>query len=267
MDVLKQEYSDICFERRGAGAWITLNRPQALNSLTLKMLSEIEECAGACRDDASITALVFTGADKGFCTGADLKEITDSLKDDTPGNKDFLERIGEVFNMLRDYPKPVIAAVNGYALAGGLELVMCCDLVFAAENAKMGDAHSNFGILPGAGGAAVLPRKIGINRAKYLLLTGDLLTAAEMERYGLVNRVLPEAELVREVDDLIEKLSKKSPLALCKVKELANAALDQSERSALNQELLYLRHYNRSFDVYEGIDAFNEKREPQFRGY
>lgn len=260
-------YEAILLERRGHGAWITLNLPGDMNALTIKMLDEMERALDGLRNDTEIAAIVFTGSGKAFCTGANLKEILSSLHDPTQGTKDFLERIGEVLNAIRAYPKPVIAAVNGYALAGGLEFVMSCDLVLAAEDAKMGDAHSNFGILPGAGGAAVLPRKVGLNRAKYLMFTGDSISAADMERYGLVNLVVPKEELVQSVEALVEKLADKSPLVLRKMKELANAALDQTQASALHQELLYLRHHNRSYDLAEGLAAFREKRKPEFKGY
>jgi len=260
-------YEAIRFEIRADAAWITLNLPGDMNSLTVKMLGEIDSALDDAAGNETVTAVVFAGEGKAFCTGANLKEILSSLRDTTPGTKDFLERIGEVFNRIRAFPKPVIAAVNGYALAGGLELVMSCDLVIAAESAKMGDAHANFGILPGAGGAAVLPRKVGITRAKYLMFTGDSVPAAEMEKYGLVNKVVPDDQLVACVDKLVAKLTSKSPLVLRKMKELANGALDQSEQSALHQELLYLRHHNRSYDLAEGLAAFNEKRAPQFKGY
>lgn len=264
---MNNNYEAIKYERRGSGAWITLNRPKTMNALTINMLGEIESVINTCREDSSVSSIVFTGTEKSFCTGADLKEILFTLKNEAPGKKDFLERIGEVFNMIRNYPKPVIAAVNGYTLAGGLELVMCCDIVFASETAKMGDAHSNFGITPGAGGAAVLPRKVGINRAKYLMFTGDFITAAEMERYGLVNKVVPGDQLVSEVDSFVKKLASKSPLVLRRMKEVANASLDKSQESALQEELLCLRHHVRSYDLNEGLAAFNGKRKPEFKGY
>lgn len=260
-------YEAIKYERRGFGAWITLNRPKGMNAISLQMLDEIENVLNECLDDSSVASIVITGNEKAFCAGADLKEILGSLKDETPGKKDFLERIGEVFKLLRNYPKPVIAAVDGFALAGGLELVMCCDIVFASETAKLGDAHSNFGITPGAGGAAVLPRKVGLNKAKYLMFTGDSLTAEEMERYGLVNKVVPAEELVPAVNAFVEKLASKSPLVLRRMKEVANASLDKSQEAALQEELLCLRHHIRSYDLNEGLAAFNEKRKPEFKGY
>jgi len=260
-------FENVLVEHRGRGLWITLNLPKDMNALTVKMLDEMEKALTAAEGDGEITAVVFTGAGKAFCAGANLKEILSSLEDKTPGVKDFLERISEVFNQIRAFPKPVIAAVNGFAVAGGLELVMACDLILAAESAKIGDAHSNFGILPGAGGAAVLPRKIGLNRAKYLMFTGDSVPASVMLEYGLVNQVVPDGELVAAVDALIEKLAMKSPLVLGKMKALANNAMEQTQAGALHQELLYLRNHLKSYDLNEGLAAFNEKRKPEFRGY
>lgn len=178
------QYETISFEIRGAGAWITLNRPKDMNAISLEMLDELEAALSECQSNTDIRVVVLTGSGKAFCAGADLKGVMASLKDSEGGKKDFLDRCDDIFGLLRRIGKPVIAALNGLTLAGGLELTMCCDLVFAAENAKIGDAHSNFGVFPGAGGAAVLPRKVGINRAKYLLFTGDFLTAAELEKYG-----------------------------------------------------------------------------------
>lgn len=261
------QYQTIQFELRGSGAWITLNRPKAMNAISLQMLDELEHALSQCQKDNSIRAVVLTGNGTAFCAGADLKGVLSSVKDSTPGKKDFLERCDDIFGLLRRVPKPVIAAINGITMAGGLELVMCCDLVFAAESARIGDGHSNFGVFPGAGGAAVLPRKVGLNRAKYLLFTGDSLTAAEMEKYGLVNRVVPDAHLVDEVEKIIGKLAAKSPLVLRRMKEVANVSLDHSQEDALRHEMMNLRQHIRSYDLEEGLKAFAEKRKPEFKGW
>ncbi|MBF7082852.1 enoyl-CoA hydratase/isomerase family protein [Desulfallas sp. Bu1-1] len=261
------QYEAIQFERRGAGAWVILNRPREMNSISAQMLDELETVLIECQSDNNICAVVLTGKGSAFCAGADLKNVISSLKNPAPGTRDFLDRFNDVFGLLRKLPKPVIAAVNGIALAGGLELVMCCDLVFAAESAKLGDAHSNYGVFPGAGGAAILPRRIGLNRAKYLLFSGDFVSAAEMERYGLINRVVPDAELAVEVESFVEKLATKSPLVLRRMKEVANASLDQAQEAALRHEILNLRQHCRSYDLEEGLRAFIEKRKPEFKGY
>jgi enoyl-CoA hydratase len=260
-------YETIQFERRGAGAWIILDSSKNMNSVSSTMLGELESVLIECEKDSSIKVVVLTGAGSSFCAGADLKNVLSSLNNTEPGIRDFLDMFDEVAVLLRSMPKPVIAAVNGLALAGGLELVMCCDIVFAAESAKIGDAHSNFGVFPGAGGAAVLPKKIGLNRAKYLLFSGDFLSAAEMERFGLVNKVVPDSQLVEEVENFVEKLAAKSPLVLRRMKEVANASVDQTQDAALRHEMLHLRQHVRSYDLAEGLKAFAEKRKPEFKGY
>jgi len=258
------DFSEILYEARGAAAWITLNRPREMNAMNAGMLDELTRALGLAADDASIHALVVTGSgDRAFCAGADLKEV---LAVYPAGEPDFLDRAARTLNRLRDFPKPAIAAVNGLALAGGLELVLCCDLVVAADTARLGDAHANFGVFPGAGGAAILPRRIGAARAKYLLFTGEHVSAAEMQAWGLVNRVVPASELHAAVDELVGRLAAKSPLVLRRMKEVADAALDQPRDAALAQEQLALRTHMRSFDLHEGLTAFREKRAPRFEG-
>jgi enoyl-CoA hydratase/carnithine racemase len=160
----------------------------------------------------------------------------------------------------------VIAAVNGLAPAGGLEVVLACDVVLAAESARLGDAHSNFGVFPGVGGAAILPRKVPANVARYLLFTGDAMSAAELKGYGLVNEVLADAELKARAQALADEFAKKSPLVLARMKRVASEAADKSAADALRHELLELRDHQRSYDIKEGLRAFAEKREPQFKG-
>jgi enoyl-CoA hydratase/carnithine racemase len=261
------DYTAITYERRGAAGWITLNRPAALNSLSVAMMRELADVVAKAKVDDTLRVLVITGNGRAFCAGADLKEVASLNGTIGPGDPDFLDRVGTVFGELRAFPKPVIAAINGITMAGGLELVMACDLVFAAESAKIGDAHSNFGVFPGAGGAAILPRRVGITRAKYLLFTGDALPARELMAMGLVNQVTPDDGLVAAVDAMVEKLATKSPAVLRRMKEVANRSLDQSQQASLTDEMLNLRDHGRSYDMHEGLAAFREKRKPQFKGY
>lgn len=249
----------------GAVGWLTMDRPTAMNSLNRDMIAGLVERLNAWRDDPAVRVVVVTGNGRAFCAGADLKEAAADTAE--PGQKDFLDLVVDFFNTLRAFPKPVIAAVNGLALAGGLEIVLACDVVLAAESARLGDAHSNFGVFPGAGGAAILPRKVPVNVARYLLFTGDSLSAAELKGYGLINEVLPDAELAARAQTLAEKLAKKSPLVLARMKRVANEAADKNAADALRHELLELRDHRRSYDVWEGLRAFAEKREPQFKGY
>ena len=261
------QYETIDFEIRGSGAWIMLNRPKEMNAITERMLDELDAALTECKANNNVLAVVLTGRGSAFCAGADLKGVLSSLEKAPPGAKDFLDRYYDVFRYLRNFPKPIIAALNGITLAGGLEIAMCCDIIFAAEGAEIGDAHSNFGVFPGGGGAAVLPKKVGHNRAKYLLFSGDFLPATELEKYGLVNKVVPDADLVGEVEKLIEKLATKSPLVLRRMKEVANASFDQTQDEALRYEMLNLRQHCRSYDLQEGLKAFAEKRKPEFKGY
>lgn len=260
------EGEELLYEQRGNIAWLTLNRPQAMNSLNTAIISRFEDLLPAIESNDDIRVVVITGAGPAFCAGADLKEVL-AGKDLPPGEPDLLDRVCDhVMDLLRDFPKPVIAALNGITMAGGLELTMCCDIVLASEEAKIGDAHANFGVYPGAGGAAILPRLVPHNVAKYLLFTGNTLSAKEMQTYGLVNEVVPADELESAATALAELIASKSPIALQRMKQVANASLDKSRDSALQHEQVMLRKHMRSHDMNEGLRAFSEKRTPEFQG-
>ena len=252
-------------ERMSRTEWITLQRTDQMNAMSMQMLHEMTTALENAMSDDAVRAIVLTGSGRAFCAGADLKEVAGANHE--PGQPDLLDLVDHTFGLMRDGPKPVIAAVNGLAMAGGLEMVMACDLVFAAESAKLGDAHSNFGVFPGAGGAAILPRRIGLNRAKYLLFSGENVSAQDMMDWGLVNKVVPDAELHDAVQAFTDKLADKSPAVLRRMKTVANRSLDVDEAAALSEEMLNLRAHMRSWDMREGLTAFNEKRKPQFRGY
>src|SRR5262249_8382410 len=193
---------------------------------------------------------------------ADLKEVLAGLAAQ-PGEADFLDRARIVFDQLAAFPKPVIASLNGVTMAGGLELAMCADIIVAADTAQIRDAHANFGVYPGAGGAAVLPRLVPLNTAMYLLYTGKTLSAAEMKSLGLVSEVhaadaLPDATLA-----LAQSIAAKSPIAMRRMKEVARASADKTRADALLHEQVMLRAHLRSADFREGLRAFAEKRAPQ----
>ena len=250
--------------RNGEVGWITLERPKAMNALNREMIEGMTATLRTWRDDPQVRVVVITGSGPAFCAGADLKTAGAAA---APGERDFLDQIVTFFDTLRGLPKPTIAAVNGLALAGGMEVVLACDLVIAARSARLGDAHSNFGVFPGGGGAAILPRKLPPNVAKYLLFTGEAIAAEALQGYGLVNEVVADGELADRVQALGEQLAKKSPLVLARMKKVADEAADKSTADALRHELLELRDHQRSWDIQEGLRAFVEKRAPQFKGY
>lgn len=250
---------------RNGAMWITLNRPDALNALTPAVIAGIDAALDeAQRRDAR--AVVLTGTGRAFCAGADLKFVRGETDGDAAALGRFLDSILLVMNRLDTFPMPVIAALNGMALAGGLELMLCCDLVIAARSAKIGDAHANYGLLPGGGSSVRLPRKIGVARAKYLLYTGEFVPADQLVAAGLVNEVVNDAGLVAAAESLVAKLTAKSPLVLRRMKALVDDGLEQPVAVALRQELLASEVHAHSHDLKEGLAAFAEKRKPNFIG-
>ena len=264
MPVVK--FQAIKFSVDNAVAQIRLARSEQMNALTLRLIEEISEAMGLVEKDESIRALVITGEGSAFCAGADLKEVLGDLEGETLPKKDFLDTIKELFGRIRRFPMPVIGGLNGITMAGGLELALCCDVLVAAESAEIGDAHSNFGVFPGAGGAAILPERIGLNNAKYLLFTGDTLPAHRLQEMGLVQEVVADGDLNQRLQSLGERLAVKSPLVLRRMKSVANAAMEMSQEGALQLELETLRNHFRSDDLQEGLCAFREKRKPVFMG-
>lgn len=250
---------------RNGAVWITLNRPAALNALTPDIVDGICRALDrAERDD--IKAVVLTGSGRAFCAGADLKYVRSIAQGDDAVIAAFLGSVLKLMERLEGCPRPVIAAINGIAVAGGLELVLCCDLVIAAESAKIGDAHINFGLLPGGGGSVRLPRKIGPTRAKRLLFTGESVPAADLVACGLVNEVVADDDLTPAVERLVAKLADKSPLVLRRVKALVDDGLEQPIATALRLEILAAEVHAHSHDMKEGLAAFEEKRKPRFLG-
>lgn len=258
-------YETIIFEQREGVAWITLNRPADLNAVNLRMLEELHEVLSTVQADPSLRVLVLTGSGRAFCAGADLKALFAGL-DVAPGEPNFSDRTLATLSLLRNMPKPVIAAINGLTIAGGLELAMCCDILIGASSAKIGDGHAAFGVFPGGGGAVLLPRKIGLNRAKQLLFSGDIFDAAKLEAWGLLNEVVPAEELQSTVAALAARMAAKSGLVLRRMKEVANRSVDQSQEAALRDEMLVCLQHTRSYDFHEGLAAYSEKRAPVFRG-
>lgn len=257
---------DVVIERRGSAIWMTLNRPSALNSITPSIVEGIARALDAAENDPAVVAVVLTGNGRAFCAGADLKFVRSQTQGDEAAISRFLNSILALMARLEKFPRPVIAAINGLALAGGLELVLCCDLVVAVRSAKLGDAHANFGLLPGGGSSVRLPRKIGPTRAKYLLYTADFLPAETLRDWGLVNEVVEDSDLGAATGRLIGKLATKSTLVLRRMKALVDDGLEQPVETALRQELLASEVHAFSHDMREGLAAFEEKRKPNFLG-
>lgn len=260
-------FTTVTLERRGRGAWLTLNRPEKLNVFDPVMVREIGEILDIVENDPDLMVLVLTGAGRAFCVGGDLGFVDQGMG---KGARDprtvLLEQLNALLNRMEAFPKPVIAAVNGMALAGGLEFVACTDLVFASDKAKIGDVHANYGLLPGGGNSQRLPRKLGLNFAKYLLFTGEMLPADRFVACGFVNEVVPADQLVARVEQVVERIGEKSPLMLRRVKQIVHDGIEQPLHAGLRLELIASEAHANSFDMREGVSAFVEKRKPQFEG-
>lgn len=261
------EPEELLVERRESTVWLTLSRPEALNAMNAKLLDLLAAALDMIEGDPDVRCVILTGAGRAFCAGADLKFVNDLPDEDRDAAvAAFLTRATRLMARLEALRMPVIAAVNGIATAGGMELLLCCDLVIAADNAKLGDGHANFGLLPGAGASIRLPRRIGATRAKYLFFTGDLVAARDPLLAGLINDVVPASELLAAAEQLANRIALKSPLGLRRMKELANEALDMTLEQGLRLELAVNASYSASIDRQEGLTAFNEGRSPVFIG-
>ncbi|WP_233161367.1 MULTISPECIES: enoyl-CoA hydratase/isomerase family protein [unclassified Achromobacter] len=248
-------------------AWVTLDNPASMNALSGAMLEQLSDVIEALHGDAAVRCVVITGAGKAFCAGGDLLGFQADLAEPTTDR--FLDKLRyaqEVFDRIEALPMPVIAAVNGYAIAGGLELILCCDMIIAAESAKIGDGHARYGIIPGGGSSARLPRKISANRANYMLLSAELLPAGTLEAWGLVNQVVPDAELKQAAGALASAVARHSPLGLRVIKDLLRTSREVSTAQAARAEITAFADYARSEDFAEGLAAFADKRKPRFTG-
>ena len=254
-------------EIRNRVAWVTLNRPQQLNALSMGMIQGLDEAVKTIAASPECRVMVLTGAGSAFCAGGDLKEFRQLLEDGKPDELEtFVREISAIFARLEALPIPIIAALNGTTVAGGLELTLCCDIVLAAENARIGDGHARFGVLPGGGAAARLPRKIPINKAAELFLSGELKSAEWWERAGLVNRIVPLDKLEAEARKLAETIASYSQLVVADMKIMVRRTPDMSLAEGLAFELDVFSVHARREDFVEGLRAFSEKRAPNYRG-
>lgn len=253
-------FETIIAEKRGKVGLITLNRPQALNALNGKLISELNATLDDFEADDAIGCTVLTGSEKAFAAGADIKEMqsltyADVLKGDFISSWERITRCR----------KPVIAAVAGYALGGGCELAMMCDFILAGDNAKFGQPEIALGVIPGAGGTQRLTRFVGKSKAMEMCLTGRMIDAAEAERSGLVSRVVPAAELLAEALKVAEKVASMSRLSVLMAKESINRAYETTLNEGVRFERRVFHSLFATEDQKEGMAAFAEKRPAQFK--
>jgi enoyl-CoA hydratase/carnithine racemase len=242
-----------------------MTRPEEMNAISPALIGDISAALSEAETDERVRVVVLTGTGNAFCAGADLKFVRSLNGDATAIVNQFLQPLSDLLRRLRQFRKPVIAAVNGHCVAGGLETVLCCDLVVAAQDgAVFCDGHSRYGLLPAVGGALGLARAVGPFKAKEMLFTGGRYTAGQMEAAGLVNRVVPDAELQAATDELVSELAQRSPLGLRRMKEMVNDGLELPWDVAARYELTVAERHLHSDVPNEGLLAFAERRAPRF---
>lgn len=261
------ETSAVVTSVEGPVAWIRLNRPDAMNALSPEVTAGLEKAIGQVERDETVRCAVITGEGRAFSAGGDLKGFRASVE--AKAHNSFVANLHHfrgVFRSIEQSRLPFIAAVNGFAVAGGLELLLCCDIVLAAESAQIGDGHLKFGVVPGGGSSARLPRKVPENVARMLLLTGKLYPASRWREWGLVDEVYPDTQLHGEAEKLARHIATLSPLGVATIKKVLLDNLDRPLDDALVGEIEAMAGYIESADFLEGLTAFAEKRKPRFTG-
>jgi enoyl-CoA hydratase/carnithine racemase len=257
-------FDNLLLERDGAVALVTINRPKVLNALNAQTLDELRRAMLDLGHDDSVRALVLTGAgEKSFVAGADINEL--AVQTPTSGREHALSG-QHVFDLVENVGKPVIAAVNGFALGGGCELAMACTLRIAADTAKLGQPEINLGLIPGYAGTQRLSRLVGKGRALEIMLAGTPISASEAERIGLVNRVVPAADLMTEAKRLAHQLANNAPIAMRYIIAAVNKGLEMPFAEGCVFEATLFGLVASTDDMREGTAAFLEKRKPTFKG-
>jgi enoyl-CoA hydratase/carnithine racemase len=257
--------ANVLYEKKGAIAYVTVNRPKVLNALNSPTWADLRTAFEDAQADAAVGGVILTGAgNKAFIAGADISELAHATAIDA----ERASRFGQgVLDLIENLGKPVIAAVNGFALGGGCETAMACTLRIAVESASFGQPEVTLGLIPGGGGTQRLPRLVGKGRALQLILSGEMISAQEAYRIGLVNEVVPAADLISRAVAILNKIAGSAPIAVRLALEAVNKGLDASQSEGLLLEAAYFGLCAATEDKQEGTSAFLEKRAPQFRGH
>jgi enoyl-CoA hydratase/carnithine racemase len=256
--------ANVLYEKRDGIAYVTVNRPKVLNALNTPTWADLREAFEDARDDAAVRGVILTGAgDKAFIAGADIGELANVAAFEA----EQASRFGQgVLDLIENLGKPVIAAVNGFALGGGCETAMACTLRFAVEAAKFGQPEVTLGLVPGGGGTQRLPRLVGKGRALRLILSGEMIDAQEAHRIGLVDEVVPATDLIARAEAILKRIAANAPIAVKFALEAANKGMETSQSEGLLLEASYFGLCAATDDKKEGTTAFLEKRPPQFHG-
>jgi enoyl-CoA hydratase len=256
--------ANVKYEKNGSIAYVTVNRPKVLNALNTPTWTDLQAAFEDAKADKSVHGVILTGAgDKAFIAGADISELAhvDAFEAEESS------RFGQgVLDLVENLGKPVIAAINGFALGGGCETAMACTMRIAAEHAKFGQPEVKLGLLPGGGGTQRLPRLVGKGRALQLILTGETISAQEAYRIGLVNEIVPAASLIERAEAILNQIAANAPIAVKFSLEAANKGLETSQSEGLSLEASFFGICAATEDKKEGTSAFLEKRAPQFQG-
>jgi enoyl-CoA hydratase len=256
--------ANVLYEKKSAIAYVSVNRPKVLNALNTPTWKDLRTAFEDARDDAAVRGVILTGAgDKAFIAGADISELAHVTAFEAEQSSRFGQ---EVLDLIENLGKPVVAAINGFALGGGCETAMACTIRIAVDTAQFGQPEVKLGLLPGGGGTQRMPRLIGKGRALQLILSGEMISAQEAYRIGLVNEIVPAADLITRAEAVLKKIASNAPIAVKFALEAANKGMETSQSEGLLLEASYFGLCAATDDKKEGTTAFLEKRAPQFRG-
>src|SRR5277367_1579623 len=258
------DLANVLYEKKNGIAYVTVNRPKVLNALNTPTWKDLRTAFADARDDATVRGVILTGAgNKAFVAGADISELAQATGFDAEQSSRFGQ---EVLDLIENLGKPVIAAVNGFALGGGCETAMACTIRLAIESAKFGQPEVKLGVLPGAGGTQRLPRLVGKGRALQLILTGEMITAQEAYRIGLVNEIVPAANLISRAEAILKQIFANAPIAIKYSLAAVNKGLEASQAEGLSLEASFFGLCSGTEDKKEGTSAFLERRAAKFQG-